>query len=303
MRQKALFIINARAGKGQIKNHLLYVINQFNSRGYAVEVHITQSSKDATLIAASKGADFDLLLCSGGDGTLNEVVNGLMQQEKERPLLAYLPAGSTNDFAFNLYDSMSIKKITDTLLDGYQLACDVGSFNGQHYIYCAAFGALIQTSYETAQINKNILGRVAYFLEGTKHLNTLKAYRLTVTYENKIIEDEFIYGMVTNSDSVAGIRGFGGHNVQLDDGLFEVLLVRMPKNIFDLQQIIAGLIKLDFPASHFYSFKTDQVTFTTAEPISWNLDGEYGGDLTCASISIINKAISFLVPQAERSLL
>ena len=225
-----------------------------------------------------------------------------MRVQTSRPLLAYLPAGSTNDFAFNLYDSMNIKKITDSLLDGCQLDCDVGSFNGQHYIYCAAFGALIQTSYETAQAQKNILGRVAYFLEGTKHLNTLKTYRMTVHYENKTIEDDFLYGMVTNSDSVAGIRGFGGRNVQLDDGLFEVLLVRMPKNLFDLQQIIAGLIKLDFPASHFYSFKTHSVNFVSAQPISWNLDGEYGGDLTRASIGIVNKAISFLVPRENTDL-
>ncbi len=299
MQQKTLFIINARAGKGQIKNHLLYVINQFNARGHTVEVHITQTAKDATRLAAQKGADYDLLLCSGGDGTLNEIVNGLMQNDNKRPLLAYLPAGSTNDFAFNLYDNMNIKKITDSLLDGCSLACDVGRFNQQHYIYCAAFGALIQTSYETAQANKNILGRVAYFLEGTKHLNTLKTYRMTVQYENKTIEDDFIYGMVTNSDSVAGIRGFGGRNVQLDDGLFEVLLVRMPKSLFDLQQIIAGLIKLDFPAGHFYSFKTHAVTFSSAEPISWNLDGEYGGDLTEATIGIENKAISFLIPLDE----
>ena len=294
MQQKALFIINAGAGKGQIKNHLLYVINHFNARGHTVQVHVTQSAKDATQVAAEKGADFDLLLCSGGDGTLNEIVNGLMQTDSRRPLLAYLPAGSTNDFAFNLYDSTNIRKITDSLLDGCQLSCDVGSFNGQHYIYCAAFGALIQTSYETAQANKNILGRVAYFLEGTKHLNTLKTYRMTIHYENKTIEDDFIYGMVTNSDSVAGIRGFGGRNVQLDDGLFEVLLVRMPKSLFDLQQIIAGLIKLDFPASHYYSFETSSVSFTSDELISWNLEGGYGGDLTLANIGIVHKAIFFL---------
>lgn len=297
MRQKLLFVINAKAGKGKIKNHLLSIIDRFNNHGYDVEVYTTQTVKDATRIAYEKGAGYDLLLCSGGDGTLNEIVNGLMMLPERRPLIGYIPAGSTNDFANNLYEDQDVMKNVGLILDGCKLPCDIGRFNDQHFIYCAAFGAFALTSYETAQINKNILGRVAYFLEGTKHLNTLKAYHLIVKYEQKTIEDDFIYGMVTNSDSVAGIRGFGGRNVQLDDGLFEVLLVRMPKNLFDLQQIIGGLIKLDFPSNHFYSFKTNAVVFSASEPISWNLDGEFGGEVHTAIISICNHAVTFLAPR------
>lgn len=299
MRQKLLFVINAKAGKGQIKNHLLSIIDRFIAREYDVEVYTTQTAKDATRIAHEKGARFDLLLCSGGDGTLNEIVNGLMMLSDHRPLIGYIPAGSTNDFAINLYEDQDVMKIARSILNGCELPCDIGRFNDQHFIYCAAFGAFALTSYETAQINKNILGRVAYFLEGTKHLNTLKAYHLTVKYDRKTIEDDFIYGMVTNSDSVAGIRGFGGRNVQLDDGLFEVLLIRMPKNLFDLQQIISGLIKLEFPSNHFYSFKASAVVFDAAEPISWNLDGEFGGDVHTAIISICNRAVTFLAPKEE----
>jgi YegS/Rv2252/BmrU family lipid kinase len=297
MRQKLLFVINAKAGKGQIKNHLLSIIDRFNARGYDVEVYTTQDAKDATRIAHEKGAGFDLLLCSGGDGTLNEIVNGLMELPDHRPLIGYIPAGSTNDFAINLYEDQDVMEIVESILGGCELPCDIGRFNDKYFIYCAAFGAFALISYETAQINKNILGRVAYLLEGTKHLNTLKAYHLTVKYDNKTIEDDFLYGMVTNSDSVAGIRGFGGRNVQLDDGLFEVLLVRMPKNLFDLQQIISGLIKLDFPSNHFYSFKTSAVVFDASEPISWNLDGEFGGDEHTAIIGISNRAVTFLAPK------
>ncbi|NLM78772.1 MAG: YegS/Rv2252/BmrU family lipid kinase [Ruminococcaceae bacterium] len=297
MRRKLLFVINARAGKGQIKNHLLQIITQFNQLGYDVEVQTTQKPKDATRFAANKGDQFDLLLCSGGDGTLNEVVNGLMTLSSQRPLIGYIPAGSTNDFAFNLYEDMDILSISEAIADGCELPCDVGQFNDRFFIYCAAFGAFTLTSYETAQDRKNILGRLAYLLEGTKHLNTLKSYHFTVKYENNTIEDDFIYGMVTNSDSVAGIRGFGGRNVQLNDGLFEVLLVRMPKNLFDLQQIITGLIKLEFPTNHFYSFKTDAVVFDSPAVIAWNLDGEFGGDTRTGIISVCERAVTFLAPR------
>ena len=298
MRRKLLFVINPRAGKGQIRHHLLQIITRFNQLGYDIEVETTQKPRDATHIAAEKGGRFDLLLCSGGDGTLNEIVNGLMELDSRRPLVGYIPAGSTNDFAYNLYEDLDdIQAISKAIANGCELTCDVGKFNGQHFIYCAAFGAFTLTSYETAQKSKNILGRLAYLLEGTKHLNSLKSHHFIVKYDNNTIEDDFVYGMVTNSDSVAGIRGFGGRNVQLDDGLFEVLLIRMPKNLFDLQQIIAGLIKLDFPSNHFYSFKTEAVVFDSPEIISWNLDGEFGGDTHTGIISICDQALTFLAPR------
>jgi YegS/Rv2252/BmrU family lipid kinase len=299
MRRKLLFVVNAKAGKGQIKNHLLSIIDHFVADQYAVEVYTTQQSRDAARIAAETGSQYDLLLCSGGDGTLNEIVNGLMKLEDNRPLIGYIPAGSTNDFAYNLYDTTNVKRIVAGIRHGRKLDCDIGRFNDLHFIYCAAFGAFALTSYETDQVYKNVLGRVAYLLEGTKHLNTLKAYHYTVKYDQKTIEDDFIYGMVTNSDSVAGIRGFGGRNVQLDDGLFEGLLIRMPKNLFDLQQIIAGLIKLDFSSDLFYSFKTGAVVFTSEEAISWNLDGEFGGKVHTAMISNCRRAVTFLAPEDE----
>lgn len=296
MHHKLLFIINPKAGKCQIKNYLLPIIEKLNVSGYDVEVKTTQGPKDATRIAAEKGGQFDVVFCSGGDGTLNEVINGLMRLPAHRPLIGYIPAGSTNDFANNLYEESDIITIVEQLLEGRELPCDVGHFNDRYFIYCAAFGAFALTSYETAQETKNILGRLAYFLEGTKHLNTLKSYHLTVRYNGKLIEDDFVYGMVTNSDSVAGIRGFGGRNVQLDDGLFEVLLVRMPKNLIDLQLIITSLIKLDFPATHFYRFKTDKIIFESPEEISWNLDGEFGGNERLVQINICNHAVTFIVP-------
>lgn len=299
MTRKMLFIVNAHAGTGKIKNWVLPIIDRFNAHGYTVEVHSTQRPCDATDIAARRGGRFDLLLCSGGDGTLNEVVSGLMRLEDKRPVIGYIPAGSTNDFSFNLYSDMEPLSVVEDILHGLPMPCDVGGLNDRYFIYCAAFGAFVPTTYETPQINKNILGRIAYFLEGTKHLNTLKAYPFTVKYGNMTIEDDFLYGMVTNSDSVAGIRGFGGHNVQLDDGLFEVLLIKMPKNLYELHLIITALIKLDFGPDLFYSFKTDALVFDSPEPIIWNVDGEFGGDLHTAVISNYRKAMTFVASSDE----
>ncbi len=297
MEQKALFIVNEKAGKAQIKNHIVTVVSAFQVAGYLVTVTVTQAQKDATRFARDIGGNFDLLLCSGGDGTLNEVINGLMQLEEKRPLLAYLPSGSTNDFAANLYTDLNITQNTRQILDGLRLPCDTARFNDRYFIYCAAFGAFALTSYETAQINKNIFGRLAYLFEGTRHLQTLKAYRFHVRCAACELEDDYVYGMVTNSDSVAGIRGFGGRNVQLDDGLYEVLLIKMPLNLLELQQIVSGLIKQDFSSPLFIRFKTDHITFESDEPIAWNLDGEFGGNKRLAEISVCHNAVTFLAPR------
>ncbi|NLV47197.1 MAG: YegS/Rv2252/BmrU family lipid kinase [Clostridiaceae bacterium] len=296
MRQKMLFIVNAKAGKAQIKNHILSIIDLFNAAQYDVTVAVTQRPQDATQIAFERGSDFDFLLCSGGDGTLNEVINGLMRIETKRPCIGYIPAGSTNDFAANLYTDNNVLCNVEKMLSGVELNCDIARFNDVFFVYCAAFGAFALTSYETAQINKNILGRLAYFLEGTRHLNTLKAYHFTISYDGMTIEDDFIYGMITNSDSVAGIKGFGGRNVQLDDGLYEVLLIRMPKNLIELQQIIGYLMKLDFSSDFFYRFKTSSITFDSTEPIAWNLDGEFGGEKKHVQIDVCKNAVTFLAP-------
>lgn len=295
MPKHMLFIVNAHAGKGQIKNCILPIIDQFNAHDYAVEVYSTQSPGDATRIAADRGARFDLVMCSGGDGTLNETVSGLMQIAGNRPVLGYIPAGSTNDFANNLYPNLDIMSIVGDILGGKPYTCDVGGFNDRFFVYCAAFGAFVNTSFETPQINKNILGRLAYFLEGTKHLNTLKANHLVFKLNGSTIDDDFLYGMVTNSDSIAGVRGFGGFDVHLNDGLFEVLLIKMPRNLLELRQIIAGLIKLDFSPNLFYSFKTDSLQVESQEEmLIWTLDGENGGETRTVKIQNITRAITFM---------
>ena len=185
--------------------------------------------------------------------------------------------------------------VVSDILGGKPYTCDVGGFNDRFFVYCAAFGAFVNTSFETPQINKNILGRLAYFLEGTKHLNTLKANHLVFKLNGSSIDDDFLYGMVTNSDSIAGVSGFGGFDVHLNDGLFEVLLIKMPRNLLELRQIIAGLIKLDFSPNLFYSFKTDSLQVESQEEmLIWTLDGENGGETRTVKIQNITRAVTFM---------
>lgn len=295
-RRKALFIVNAHAGKGKIKTEVFAIVDRFNAKNYDIEVFSTQAQGDATQVTQDKASQYDLLICSGGDGTLNETVTGLMQvKAAERPHLGYIPAGSTNDFAANLYPRNDSLEIVEAILNGEPFACDIGGFNERYFVYCAAFGAFVSTAYETPQVYKNILGRLAYLLEGTRQLPSLKSQHMSITYDGQTIEDDFLYGMMTNSDSIAGIRGLGGSDVLLDDGLFEILLIRMPKNPFELHLVITGLAKQDFSHELFYSFKASALSISAPEPVTWTLDGEFGGEITHAEITNHAKAVSFLI--------
>lgn len=272
-----LFVINGHSGKGQIKNKLLEIVDLMIKAGYRVQVHTTQEREDATNVVRERSGDYDLVVCSGGDGTLDEAVTGMMQSEVKRPL-GYIPAGSTNDFANSLKIPKNMIQAAKTAVEGVPFSCDVGEFNGDYFIYVAAFGIFTDVSYATSQELKNVLGHVAYILEGAKRLHTIKSYHMRVEYDGKEIEGDFLLGMITNSTSVGGFKGMTGKDVKLDDGLFEVTLIHKPKNIIELNQIIASLTNLKDNTDLIDSFQADRVKFHAAEEIPWTLDGEYGGD-------------------------
>lgn len=272
-----LFVINGHSGKGQIKNKLLEIVDLMIKAGYRVQVHTTQEREDATNVVRERSGDYDLVVCSGGDGTLDEAVTGMMQSEVKRPL-GYIPAGSTNDFANSLKIPKNMIQAAKTAVEGVPFSCDVGEFNGDYFIYVAAFGIFTDVSYATSQELKNVLGHVAYILEGAKRLHTIKSYHMRVEYDGKEIEGDFLLGMITNSTSVGGFKGMTGKDVKLDDGLFEVTLIHKPKNIIELNQIIASLTNLKDNTDLIDSFRADRVKFHAAEEIPWTLDGEYGGD-------------------------
>ena len=226
-----LLIYNPHAGKQRITAKLHDVVYHFTTAGYLVTARPTLYRGNATQIAAEEGAKYDHVVCCGGDGTLNEVITGLLTHPEKMPVLGYLPAGTTNDFAKTLKIPATLDKSTPIAVEGVPSLCDVGEFNGRTFIYVAAFGLFTEVSYATPQNFKNLLGRLAYLLEGIKSLSQLKTYRMKVTHDGETIEDEFIYGMVSDSVSVGGFRGVKEDVVKLDDGLFEVMLIKKPNSL------------------------------------------------------------------------
>lgn len=296
MSQRMLFIYNPRAGKAQIRSNLLDIIDIFVKAGYEVTAYPTQASGDAVKAVEERREGYDIVVCSGGDGTLDEVVTGMMKCEEIVPI-GYVPAGSTNDFANSLGIPKSMIKAADVVVNGRDFACDIGLLNKHHFIYVAAFGIFTDVSYETKQDVKNVLGHAAYLLEGVKRLPSVRSYPLKVTYDDQVIEGEFLYGMVTNSFSVGGFRGITGKDVLLDDGLFEVTLIRKPTNPLDLNNIVLALVDKRVKSEYIYTFKTAKLTVEGEETVSWTLDGEFGGDHTKAVIENRQKVLRIRIPQ------
>ncbi len=291
---KALFIVNAKSGKGLIKNHLLDIINIMVEAGLDITIYTTQAKADATRKVMESAADFDKIFCSGGDGTLDEVVAGLIQSGRDIPL-GYIPAGSTNDFANSLKIPKGMVKAAHAAVHGKEFPCDIGFFNGKTFVYVAAFGLFTKVSYQTSQQLKNIFGHAAYILEGAKHLRDIPSYVLKVEYGDVIFEDAFIYGMVTNSISVGGFKGMTGDNIKLDDGVFEVTLIKKPKNPIELNEILGCLTNLIDDSDLIYSFKTEELRITAQEKVAWTLDGEFGGKHNEVVIKNLTKRIRIMV--------
>ena len=265
-------------------------------RGYRVTSHPTQYSGDATELIEQESADYDLVICSGGDGTLDEVVTGMMRLEEKKPI-GYIPMGSTNDFANSLRLPKNVLKAAEIALDGKPFACDVGQFNDNSFIYVAAFGIFTEVSYQTNQELKNLLGHAAYILEGAKSLLDIAAYEMRVEYEDIVLEGEFIFGMVTNSISVGGFKQIAGKNVLLDDGVFEVTWMKRPKNPLELNEIVTSLLTRVDNTDLIYSFKTSEIHFFTEKEVSWTLDGEYGGSHSEIVIKNWHQAVQIMVKE------
>ena len=286
--KKMLFIYNPNAGKGLLKPKLSDVLDIMVKAGYELVVYPTQSYKDAYRKVVHMDNDYDMVVCSGGDGTLDEVVTGMMKRDKEdRIPIGYIPTGTTNDFANSLHISRDIMEAADTAVHGKPFACDVGRFNKDVFVYVAAFGLFTDVPYQTDQKLKNALGHAAYVLEGVKRLSNVPSYHIKITADDRVIEDEFMIGMITNSKSVAGFRSIMGKDVKFDDGEFEVMLIKKPKSLIGLQEIITALLVESFDTKHMYTFKAKEITLESKEEIPWTLDGEFGGQHE--EVHIINK--------------
>lgn len=295
MGKTMLFVYNPRAGKAQIRSNLLDIIDTFVKAEYEVTAYPTQKPGDAVKAVRDRRAGYDIVVCSGGDGTLDEVVTGMMMCEDKLPI-GYVPAGSTNDFANSLGIPRGMIKAADVVVNGRNFRCDIGAFNDDSFIYVAAFGLFTDVSYSTKQDVKNVLGHTAYLLEGVKRLSTIKSYKMKISYDDVCLEDEYLYGMITNSNSVGGFRGITGKDVELNDGLFEVTLIKKPVNPLEINNIIAALVDKRLQSDAIQCFKASKLLIEAEQEVAWTLDGEYGGDHLTAVVENKKEALEIRVP-------
>lgn len=293
--KQMLLIVNPCSGKGRVRNHLLEITDIFIKAGFRVQIYVSQQPLDARDAAVRYGSRAELIVCSGGDGTLNEVVSGIMELE-HAPQLGYIPAGSTNDFASSLHIPRNMGRAAEAVVTGRGMPVDVGCFCRERYfMYVAGFGAFTEVSYLTPQDKKNVLGHQAYMLEGVKSLSAIKSYHMSVEWEEGQTEGEYIFGMVTNAVSVGGFKGLVSRDVALDDGLFEVLLIGVPRTALEFSNIVSSLIRKDEDETGLVKrFKTGHVRFHADEDVDWVLDGEFGGSRREAEIHNLRKRIEIL---------
>lgn len=291
--KKMLFIYNPYSGKGLIKENLSDILSVFCSAGYQLEVRPTQRKFDAKEYVERYGFMYDRIVCSGGDGTLSEVITGMMTMD-ERPVLGYIPAGSTNDFSIGMKIPKKMVEAAEVAVRGLPVSIDIGGFNKKNFIYIAAFGVFTDVSYMTPQEMKNIMGHSAYILEAVTKLTGIKSYRMKVICDGKIYEDDFIYGMITNAVSVGGFRGITGKSVVLDDGLFEVTLIRKIRNPLEINAVLGCLLGMDVNSDAVISLKTSKIAFESEDKVPWVIDGEYGGAPRKLAIRNYNKAIDIM---------
>ena len=272
--KKMLFVINPYAGMRKANRYLLDMISIFNRGGYQVDVHITEAPGDAQTVVSQRAGEVDLVVCCGGDGTFNEAVSGLLHSGVDIPM-GYIPAGSTNDFATSLDLAMDPVKAAQRLVTGQPEYFDVGSFNGRHFTYVASFGAFTKASYETPQNVKNALGHAAYILGGIQELSQLRSkVHMRLELDGEVLEDDFIFGAICNSTSMGGILKLDPKQVDLQDGLFEVLLVRFPQDITEVGECIQAVQKQTYNCK-MMTFRSAKTIKITAEPnTAWTLDGE-----------------------------
>lgn len=292
---RLLLIINPKSGKGTIRSHLLDITDVFIKAGYDVTIYISQQCGDARHKVEKMAKYYDLVVCSGGDGTLDEVISGMMESERKCPI-GYIPAGSTNDFADSLKLPKDMTEAAKRITEFNEFPCDIGCFNDGYFVYVAAFGLFTDVSYETSQDLKNALGHMAYVLEGAKKLTSIKSYHMTAKVDDGTeVSGDYIYGMVTNSTSVGGFKNLTGKDVKLDDGMFELTLVRMPKNLVELQAIISAMMSQTPDDKYFFQTRGREIVLTSEEPVPWARDGEYGGEHTEVCIQSVERALTLLV--------
>ncbi|MBR5479375.1 MAG: YegS/Rv2252/BmrU family lipid kinase [Clostridia bacterium] len=271
--KQLLLILNPKAGLKKAAKKLPDIISVFNRADFDVHTYITTQSGDAIDAVAKLGKKMDLIVCCGGDGTFNETITGIIRAKLDVPL-GYIPAGSTNDFANSLNLNQNIVKSAEQIVAGSIHEYDVGKFGSRYFSYVASFGMFTKSSYATPQELKNTLGHMAYLLGGITELSKIRREKLRIELPNEVLEDEYIFGAICNSTSVGGVLTLDPNVVDMADGVFELLLIRAPRNITELNECILSLLNRTYECK-MITFRTASTLKISASPqMMWTLDGE-----------------------------
>ncbi len=293
--KKLLFVYNPMAGKTKIRNYLSDIICIFMANGYETTVIPTQSGGDAEVICMNISDEYDLLVVSGGDGTLDEAVTGLMRGKISIPV-GYIPSGSTNDFGNTLKIPKSMTAAAKIAVNSHEFKCDIGKFNDGYFVYVMAFGLFTNVTYETPQPEKNRIGFAAYVVEALRNLSDIQSYYMDVTADDEVFKGDFLLGLISNSNTVGGIEKLIGLPVSLNDGQFEIRLIRRPPSIVDLNEILLTLLDSRNTSEYVITRRCAKISIKCDEPVHWNLDGEYGGTYCEANVEVLPQKLTIHVP-------
>lgn len=299
MKKKALFIYNANAGTGKIRPHLSKIIERLCQADYDITIYATQAAGEATEMVLTRGELYETVICSGGDGTINEVVSGVIALDK-KPIIGYLPTGTVNDFAKSLGIPSNPIRAMEAIVAGKTFKCDVGEFNGRTFNYVAAFGAFTEVSYETPQKTKNTLGKMAYFLDAIRLFPMLRGYKVKAYADDKYIEGEYIYGMISNSKSVGGfVLEDRKHKIAMNDGKLELILLKNPENPYDFEQVMAAMLTHTIDNNYLVAHKATHIDLEIEEPVKWTLDGESGGICDHVTVECKKEAVEIFTSRKK----
>ena len=289
--KRLLLIMNPAAGTKKANPHMPEILSVFERAGYACTVHVTQKQGDGTQLAMEGAGQADLVVCIGGDGTFNEVISGVVRAGVKTPI-GYIPAGSTNDFAASLGLSKHVIQAAQDIVAGKPRAYDVGRFRDRYFTYVASFGAFARTSYATPQSVKNALGHLAYVLQGISDIPSIRPLHMRLELDDLVFEDDYIFGAVSNSTSVGGVLTLDESRVDLNDGLFELVLIKSPKDIFELSECIRALSAQDYSSKMITFVSAPEVRAFSGETLDWTLDGECMPDVNETTIRNLRSAIT-----------
>ena len=291
--KKLLFVMNPYAGTRRANRYLPEIISIFNRAGYTVTAHMTAGSGDCTEVVERMAPEMDIVACCGGDGTFNETINGVLRSGADVPV-GYIPAGSTNDFAASLKLPTGVLDAARAIVEGEPRRYDVGKFGDRYFSYVASFGAFTKASYATPQNIKNALGHTAYILGGIQEISQLRTTHMRLELDDEVLEDDFLFGAVSNSTSVGGILTLDPMQVDMTDGKFELLLVRAPKDLMELSECILALQSQQYNCA-MITFRSARHMRAVCDPdIPWTLDGERADGRETVDIYNVHHAIRLL---------